>query len=242
MYKFRGIYVLDSKRSFIGARYLLLYTFGYLCKGHNYHKFNINIRIPLRWAWYYQVVQQVIFATGNNEKFLTAQQACQKAHIQLLQRDVETVEIQSEDPKAVALDKAQKAFATIQKPVVITDDSWNFIALNGFPGVYMHSMNKWFTADDYLRLMRGVEDRRCLLTQYLIYCDQNGMKVFTKTWQGGLLEEARGRSKHASHEIIAMDGDNGLTIAEVYEQVSDTSNSPTAHIWHEFAAWVTSSK
>ena len=96
-------------------------------------------------------MKKVIFSTGNAEKFLTAKHVCELYDIQLTQKSSDIVEIQSENPEIVALDKASKAFALFKKPVVITDDSWAFSGLKGFPGVYMHSINAWFTPEDFLR-------------------------------------------------------------------------------------------
>lgn len=97
-------------------------------------------------------MKQLIFSTGNAEKFLTAQHVCNPAGISLKQVDIDELEIQEENPEKVALDKATKAFKVVNKPLVITDDSWAFAGLKGFPGVYMHSINEWFTPEDFLRL------------------------------------------------------------------------------------------
>jgi inosine/xanthosine triphosphate pyrophosphatase family protein len=104
-------------------------------------------------------MKNLIFSTGNDEKFITAQHACEQYSIDLKQQEVDVTEIQEEDPKKVAVDKANKAFNSIGKPLVITDDSWAFAGLNGFPGVYMHSINTWFTPDDFLRLVLPLENR-----------------------------------------------------------------------------------
>src|ERR1700733_12593651 len=99
-----------------------------------------------------QGMKRLLFSTSNDDKFQTAQHTCQQYGIEMVQETADIVEIQSEDPEAVALDKAGKAFEHFKQPVVITDDSWGFLGLGGFPGVYMHSMNHWFSAEDFLHL------------------------------------------------------------------------------------------
>ena len=42
--------------------------------------------------------------------------------------------------------------------------TWEIPALRGFPGAYMHPVNDWFTAGDWLRLMHGIADRRIIFT------------------------------------------------------------------------------
>jgi len=182
-------------------------------------------------------MKNLIFSTGNSQKFTTAKQACDKYLIALTQQDVAVDEIQDEDPQRVAIDKAKKAFQIIKQPLVITDDSWSFAGLKGFPGVYMHSINNWFTPDDFIRLVRPLKNRDTTLTAYLIYIDQNQLKIFTQQTKGTLLKEIKGQSTHSSHTIITMDGDNGLSIAEAYDQASDKSTRVSARIWHDFAEW-----
>jgi len=182
-------------------------------------------------------MKQLLFATGNSEKFLTAKHTCDKYAIQLTQKDIDIAEIQEEDPGKIASDKATKAFEVAKQPLIITDDSWAFSGLKGFPGAYMHSINTWFTPEDFLRLTFPLKDRRAVLTQYLIYTDGHRQKVFTNQIEGVLLKEVRGTSKHPSHTIIALSGDNGLSIAEAYDQVADKSVRKSAQVWHDFVEW-----
>jgi len=184
-----------------------------------------------------QLMKEVIFSTGNDGKFLTAKHVCGHFGIKLSQESADIAEIQEENPEKVATDKASKAFTLLQRPVVITDDSWAFKGLKGFPGVYMHSINVWFTPEDFLRLTLPLPDRAVVLTQYLVYCDGVTQKVFTKQTEGELLKEIRGASKHPSHTVITLSGDNGLSIAEAYDQTTDKSTRKSAQIWKEFAEW-----
>ncbi|CAN5611646.1 XTP/dITP diphosphatase [soil metagenome] len=186
-------------------------------------------------------MKQLLFSTGNAEKFLTAKHVCDSASISLEQINIEVTEIQEENPEKVALDKSTKAFSEVGKPLVITDDSWAFAGLKGFPGVYMHSMNEWFTPEDFLRLTLPLENREVTLTQYLVYIDGRQQKVLTQQTKGVLLKEIRGTSAHPSHTIITIDGDYGLSIAEAYDRVEDKSSRRSAQIWHDFVNWYSNS-
>jgi non-canonical purine NTP pyrophosphatase (RdgB/HAM1 family) len=182
-------------------------------------------------------MNSLVFSTGNPEKFLTAKHTCDKYGIQLMQRDIDITEIQEEDPEKVARDKAMKAYEVIKAPVVITDDAWTFFGLRGFPGVYMHSINKWFTPEDFLRLVLPLEDRSVMLTQHLIYTDDHEQKVFIKQTRGTLLKEIRGESTYPSFQVITLDGDNGVSIAEAYDLAHNKSTRKSAQVWHDFAEW-----
>lgn len=187
-------------------------------------------------------MKRLIFSTGNDQKYLTAKHVCDLSDIALVQQDIEVTEIQEEDPEKVALDKAQKAFQAIGEPLVITDDSWAFSGLKGFPGVYMHSINEWFTPEDFLRLTLPLEDREITLTQYLVYIDESGHQVFKNQTKGTVLKEIRGTRTYPSHTIMALEGDNGLSVAEAYDQATDKSTRKSAQVWHDFVRWYTKNK
>ncbi len=170
-------------------------------------------------------------------KFNTAKDVCSKRNIELVQKNIDITEIQEEDAKKVAIDKANKAYDIIQKPVVITDDSWGFTGLNGFPGVYMHSVNEWFSAEDFLRLTLPLKNREVIFTQHLIYSDGQQQKVFKRTSKGTLLKEIRGESSHPCLTIISLDRESGKSIAESYDPKKDKSGRIAANIWREFLDW-----
>ncbi len=183
----------------------------------------------------------VYFVTNNQEKIQIAQTVCAEAGITVKAVALDINEIQGENPELIIRDKAQRAFEKLNMPVVVSDDSWNIRALKGFPGAYMKSINHWFTPEDFLRLMDGVEDRRITLHQYLAYTDGSLTKVFTNNIDGQIIHEARGKNaKSPNMAVITLDSDNGKTIAEVFEQgteaiVARYKNRPDA--WHGFVEW-----
>lgn len=183
----------------------------------------------------------VYFATSNQEKIQIAQTICQEANITVKPIKLDIDEIQGEDPELIVRDKAQRAYEQLGMPVVVSDDTWDIPALKGFPGAYMKSINYWFTPDDFLRLMDGVENRTIILHQYLAYTDGNVTEVFKNDIPGRIINEARGKSeKSPNMTVTVLDSDNGKTIAEVFEQgeeavVARYKNRPDA--WHGFIEW-----
>ena len=186
----------------------------------------------------------IYFATGNKEKMLIAQTVCSISNIKVEQANIDIDEIQGEDPVIIVQDKARRAFDGLLKPVVVSDDSWDIPALNGFPGPYMKSINKWFKSGDFLRLMSGIEDRTIILHQFLAYYDGNTMKVFSNDIHGKVIDEPRGKNDRSpSMTVTVLENNNGKTIAEVFEQgemaiAERYINRPEA--WHGFVEWFSS--
>lgn len=177
------------------------------------------------------------FGTGNNEKFAIGRDACRKAAIKLQQVALDIDEIQGEDMSAIAIDKARRAYAAYGKALIISDDSWAIPGLGGFPGAYMKSINHWFTTQDLINLTSKLDDRRIVLTQTIIYIDAETMQLFSYDNSGTLLTAPRGNYGKATHKLVALDGDNGLSMAEVLDQSTDNAARPAAQVWHEFAVW-----
>ncbi|MEI7632633.1 MAG: non-canonical purine NTP pyrophosphatase [bacterium] len=183
----------------------------------------------------------IYFATTNPDKIQIAQAVCAKLKIAVKPVSLEVDEIQGEDPEVIVRDKALRAYQQLGMPVVVTDDSWDIVALKGFPGAYMKSVNYWFTPDDFLRLMKGVKNRQVILHQYLAYTDGNITEVFKNDIPGKIINEARGKSERApGMTVTVFDSDNGKTLAEIAEQGPNALAERYKNrldVWHEFLQW-----
>jgi len=179
-------------------------------------------------------MHQLIFCTGNEEKFSNASMVAREFDIELTQQLADVDEIQGEnDALRILKDKVAKAHAIIKQPIIVSDDSWEIPGLNGFPGPYMKSINHWFTPDDFLRLTRDLTDRRIFLIQNVAYTDGETTNFFTDRIEGELQTEARGRFGAALHKVVSMKGDEGLSIAEVFDGGVESANREYAKVWRD---------
>lgn len=184
------------------------------------------------------------FITSNPEKIQIAKVVCgqyKQFNYQIKSINLDIDEIQGEDPVLIVKDKAFKAYQKLNIPLVVSDDSWDIRALNGFPGPYMKSINHWFKAEDLLRLMHGIEDRKVYIYQYLAYYDGKIMKVFKNTFDGQITQAKRGRnSRSPIMEVIELDLDNGKTLAEIFDEDPEVIIKrylENNDVWHKFIAW-----
>lgn len=177
------------------------------------------------------------FGTGNNEKFAIGRDACREAAIELQQVSLDVEEIQGEDMSAIAIDKARRAYAVYGRPLIISDDSWAIPGLGGFPGAYMKSINHWFSTQDLINLTSRLADRRIILKQTIVYIEADTVQLFSSDNNGILVTTPRGEYGKASHKLVVLDGDNGLTMAEVLDISTNHATRSTAKVWHEFAVW-----
>lgn len=175
--------------------------------------------------------------TGNDEKFKIGQTICKSYGIELIKNHLEFDEVQSEDPSYVVRKKAERAYALLGSPLVVSDDAWNSPALNGFPGPYMKSIDYWFTPQNWLDLMRDIQDRRITLIQQLAFYDGKTYKLITQEYTGHVLPEARGNYGKTLQKVVTMPGDNGLSISEVYDKEVNHSEREVAVGWHQLMEW-----
>jgi non-canonical purine NTP pyrophosphatase (RdgB/HAM1 family) len=181
-------------------------------------------------------MSEVLYASGNKVKFRQAQEVCKTFGITLIQDSLNVPEIQGEIAEPIARDKAEKAFAKFQRPVIISDDSWIIPGLNGFPGAYMKSVNDWFTVGDWLHLTRPLKDRRIILRQIVVYQDENGQHLFSCNIEGIILLEARGDSADRPSSAITS-FDNGKHSNAEFEERSESPTANLPSVWHDFAEW-----
>lgn len=176
---------------------------------------------------------KIIFATTNDLKYDIARHVADDLGVELERRQIDIAEIQGEDGDEIIRDKVLKAYEAIGEPVVVSDDSWSILGLNGFPGAYMKSMNHWFTTQDFINLTAPLADRRVVLTQRLAYHDGTETIIISEDTQGSLLAEPKGHDdKSPNYTIITMDGDNGLSVAEVMQQGLRHQNRKAAAVFH----------
>jgi non-canonical purine NTP pyrophosphatase (RdgB/HAM1 family) len=180
---------------------------------------------------------EITFVTGNADKVRTANEICNKFGITLVQTTYDIAEIQAEDAEIIAREKASKAYELVGKPVVVNDDSWTIPGLGGFPGPYMKSMNHWLSAEDFLRLTKTLTDRRIILSQYTIYQDKQGAKLFQRDIEGLLLTSIQGDYKVAPHaNIVSFDGGKTSIGANLAKQHSNINHLQTT--WHDLGEWL----
>ena len=182
-------------------------------------------------------MRQLTFVTGNKNKFHTAAHILKDSGIELVHTSFDIDEIQGEDGKVIALDKAHKAFYILKKPLIISDDSWSISGLRGWPGPYMKSMNHWLTPQDFLRLTLPLSDRGVTLHQIAVYQDEKGQKVFTNDIKGKLLNHAADFESIPWMKIVSLTKD-GRSLAEVRQLNPEQLATENSNVWHELANWV----
>ena len=78
-------------------------------------------------------MKPIFSITGNAHKFQIAQGTLVGAGIELIQKELETPEIQSTSIEEIASFSAKWASDLLKEPVIVSDAGYHIEALNGFP-------------------------------------------------------------------------------------------------------------
>lgn len=181
-----------------------------------------------------------VFVTGNKRKIIEAKAVFKRMGLQLDTAAIEIDEMQHHDPQKITEAKARAAYEKLQKPVLVNDSSWRIPALNGFPGGYMKDVMQWFSADDFLALMRDKKDRSITLIDVTAFYDGSTYKIFTYVWEGEFVRQPKGEADNGLDCVIREKGKT-ITAAEEYNKLDtnpDTEIEKYEGMWTECAEWL----
>ena len=181
----------------------------------------------------------LILATANPRKILEATAIFNDFGIDFETEDPDIDEIQHLNPTEITTAKARAAWQKLQKPLVVHDSSWEIPTLNGFPGGYMKYMQRWFSTDDWLNLMKDKEDRQIILHERVGFYDGKTLKIFSYKFRGEFLHTPSDAGERSMEKLVRINGDRG-TLAENFAKMErDNSRPKHCDQWCEFAGWYT---
>lgn len=181
-----------------------------------------------------------VFVTSNKRKIEEAQAVFVQHGLKLKTKALDIHEIQHHNPAMIIEAKAKAAYELLKQPVIVNDSSWEIPALNGFPGGYMKDVIEWFSAEDFIALMRGKSDRRIILNDTAAYYDGTRYKSFTYTWEGVLVDKPSD-ILGASLDRVIRQKESHLTVAEGYALRDRNVPSPEETyqgMWPECVKWL----
>ncbi len=184
---------------------------------------------------------EILYATGNKGKFeeVASFIAEHEPTINLIQFPVELPEIQTLDQRAIAIDKAQKAWQLAQRPLLIDDAAIYFENYNQFPGTLTKFIWHGLGFEGMKKVYEEGDPAHFLL--YMVYIegpDADARELFEGQCQGQLIKP----SKFTAHPSLPYDAifkPHGSD--KTYEQLRNTPEAQK-HLYRlralqKFLAW-----
>ena len=172
------------------------------------------------------MTQTWVFVTSNSNKWQEAQRILGYA---LERSELELPEVQAETVAAVALAKAQAAYAKLGRPVIVEDAGLELYALGGFPGPFIKYWEKLGGLSSICRAADGLGDRRIRAVCALGICSEQGSEVVVGAIEGMLALHPRGHSGFGWDAIFVPHGE-GRTFGEMTPAEKDARS-------HRRKAW-----
>lgn len=153
-------------------------------------------------------MNQLTFATGNEQKVALAQRFMQT---RLVQKAVDMDEIQSLSFTEVAEHKVRQAYAALNEPVVVQDSGVRYNALKGLPGPFVRPFVEALGSSEALcGLLDHYDDRSAIAVSCVAYFDGTNLKVIEKTAPGTVARTVPtdGDRWHGWSDSFIYDGTN----------------------------------
>lgn len=131
------------------------------------------------------------FITGNEHKRVEVERLLGRS---LASEALSLEEIQSLDLEPVVRHKATRAYALLQRPVLVEDTGLAVAAWNGFPGALIKWLLVSLGVEGICRLLREERNRSATATTLFGYCDDRELRVFPGSVTGVIVEAPRGNA------------------------------------------------
>jgi XTP/dITP diphosphohydrolase len=157
---------------------------------------------------------KIIFTTTNKYKIQAAESVLNKYGIEVVGKEVEVDEIQSDSPEEVILDKVKKCCSKIKKPLIAMDSGLFIEDLGGFPGVYTKFVLKTIGEDGLMKLTKEFKNNKAYVQRIIGYTDGKVLKTFSSRGYGKIIQEKRG-TNGMNYDLVFYVPSKKKTLAEL---------------------------
>lgn len=170
--------------------------------------------------------QELYHVTSNPGKFGEVSTYIQShaPHITLKQFDADIEEIQSTDAMAIAVDKAKKAWAKLQKPLILDDAGVYFNKYNNFPGTLSKYVSQGIGFEGIKRLIDNGD--RAMFLLYVVYIDApDSIHIFEGKTEGHLIkpENFQGNT-HLPYDVYFVPDGSTQSYAQLRQNFTENAH------------------
>lgn len=148
------------------------------------------------------------FATSNKGKVKEFRQILEP-EIKVSHIRISYPELRSDNPEEIARMSAEMIARKLKKAVVVEDSGLFIKALNDFPGTCSAYIHKRIGLNGILKLMDGVNSRKCTYKSAVAYCEPGKKAVsFLGEEKGKIAEKIKGNYGFGHDPIFIPEGNN----------------------------------
>lgn len=184
------------------------------------------------------MIKTLTFGTTNEGKLAEAREIL---GVEVEGVGIDVNEIQSLDPEAVAIDKAQRYFEKHANPLFIEDVSLTFHGLGQLPGTFIDYFSKSLGNEGLTNLLTNIEDKSATAQTTIVYIENiDNYHVFKGSIKGRIADSPRGDQGFGWDPIFIPESES-KTFAEI-ESSEKNKYSMRKLALEEFKKWLIENK
>ena len=173
---------------------------------------------------------KLYYVTSNELKVKLARKILSDYGIEVIQKNFEIPEIQSLDCKEVAEASALYAAKTFGVPVLKNDSGLIIDALNGFPGALSKYAEDTIKAEGYIKLLKGVKNRKAHWIEVLSYATPEGEVVSFESLSYGSISKKVIEGRGYDYDKIYIPEGDTRTFSIMSEEEQINSFDTSAYV------------
>ena len=183
------------------------------------------------------------YVTGNYGKYLSVKRRFSNFGLDVDWAKIDTIEPEVDDVAVVSKEKARQAYEILQKPCFVMDSGFYIEAYPGkpgYPGAMVKRSGVAENVEELLKVMEGVENRRCKFVDCLTFYDGKNFSQFFHESPGVLADEVRGSLRETAQSrlwlVFILDGFD-ITIAQMSEEERLSMDDKRRSAVEKFTEW-----
>jgi XTP/dITP diphosphohydrolase len=178
--------------------------------------------------------KEIILVTGNKNRYDFIKNSLKEFSIKVNKKTIKLDEIQADDVKEIAIQKAINASKKLGKAVICEDTELKIKSLNGFPGPYLKFVQNKIKSNEILKLIKDKKDKTALFTSILVYAKPNGK---TKLFETKLKCKIKKSNKKKNNQ----NWNNILFIEKTNKTLGELNQKELFELWNKgykkFGKW-----
>lgn len=183
---------------------------------------------------------KVYYVTSNALKVKLITKVFDKYNIEVEQKNIDTPEIQSLDCKEVAEYSALYASKLLNLPVIKNDSGLCIEAINNFPGALARYAEETITAEGFIKLLEGKENRNAYWVEVLSYATPSGEVVSFESISRGTISKEVVPGRGYDYDKIFIPQGEDRTFSQMSEE--EQINSFDTSAYDKLAMYLTKKK
>lgn len=174
----------------------------------------------------------IIYVTSNDEKYKIAFDILAPKNINIMRKNLQLNEIQSNSIVEIAVNSAIEASKQVKTNdnIAVTDAGFFITALNGFPGPFVKYINQYLNADNILNILEKTKNREIVVKECLVIIDSKMQKhIYTTEYYGKVALEPAACTGTTFEKIFIP---NGYSV-----QIADLSSKDKFEYWKKGSTW-----